>query len=351
MKSVFRWILITLLIAALLWLVPSEKVLADTIDIRHAGDPAEAEVTEETADALPGAAADGAPALPEAAGQGAVVPIPVDKEIMEPVEEKYYLSDTVYEDPSLSVVLTSGRRYDTDYVIARVRIADPSQLRSALHTKNGMHGTYGDRIAKKVHAVLAFNGDSFRTNKPNDTRKYVIRQGREVFIQKWGEKKNYFDILMIDDEANLHVLLEPTQPEVEAFVASHHIVNTFCFGPVLVLDGVRQEKPANSQRANGVGWGKKAQRVCLCQTGTLEYAVIVSAGEDCPGSKGMTMDQFLDVVMDDVNPTLAYNLDGGNSSWLVFHDSRQNLFGRGSSQGKREIPDMIYFASAWQEGE
>ena len=349
MKSVFRWILITLLIAALLWLVPSEKVVAETVNIFRNQQNQSEEAADGEAEALPALTEEETAAADAAAPSGGrIVPIPLDLRILPEVDERYYLSETEYEDPSLSVKLTSGRRYDTDYIIARVKIADPSQLRSALHSKDGKHGTYGDRLAKKVHAVLAFNGDSFRDNKPNDTRKYVIRQGQDVFLQKWGEKKNFFDILMIDDEANLHVLLQPTQPEVEAFVASHNIINSFCFGPVLVLDGVRQEKPENSQRANGVGWGKAAQRVCLCQTGTLEYAVVVSAGEDCPGNSGMTMDEFLDVVMDEVNPRIAYNLDGGNSTWLVFHDTRQNYFGRGPSQGKREIADIIYFASAWQ---
>lgn len=311
MSKALRYILAVLLIAALLWLVPSEKVVAE----------------EET---------------------GRVIEIPVEQEVMAPINEKYYTSDLSYEDPSLKIELSSGRAFDTDYMVARIKIANGSQIRSALQNKNGTDEAYADKIAKKVNAVLAINGDNFRTNKPRDTLKYIVRQKQNKLVQKW-RKENFFDILLIDDEGNLNVLKTPTQEEVEAFVAEHNVINTFCFGPALVVNGEVQPKP-DSLRANGVGWGENAQRMALCQTGDKEYMVVVTGGRDNPHCKGVTIDEFIQIILSEGQPETVYNLDGGNSAWLVFKGIKQNTFGRTGRQGYRAIPDIIYFASAWQEG-
>lgn len=269
--------------------------------------------------------------------------IPVDLEVMPEVNEDFYTSETHYEDPSLTVDIQSGRAFDTDYLVVRVRIADPSQLRSHVASKTA----YGDKMAQRVNAVLALTGDDFRDNKSSDTRKYVFRQGREVFIQNWKEQC-FYDILFIDSAGDFHVLKRPTRPEVDAYMAEHDIVNTFCFGPALWIDGVLQDAP-KGQRANGVGWGKKAQRLCFAQMGPLEYMIIVTGGPDNPHCKGLTGPEFLEVIASEGDPVTVYNLDGGNAAWVVFRGEKINRFGRGASQGKRAINDIIYFASAWQE--
>ncbi|MBR1586213.1 MAG: phosphodiester glycosidase family protein [Clostridia bacterium] len=330
--KIIRCLLAALLIIALLWLVPSEKVIAQ-----------EEVPAEEAAPSVQVTAA----AEPQAPA-GQIVPIPIKKEIMAPINEQYYTSDLSYADPSLKIEITPGRAYDTDYLVARIKIADPSQLRSALHSKNGTDEANADRIAKHVNALLAINGDSFRINKPKDTRKYIIRQGENKFIQTWSGAC-YFDILMIDDQANFHVLPTPTRQEVDEFVANHTVVNSFCFGPALVIDGQRQPQPADSLRANGVAWTRRAQRLALCQTGELEYMVVVTGGPDNPKCAGVTIEEFIDIIYAEGTPIVAYNMDGGNSAWLVFRGAKQNTFGRAANQGKRPIADIIYFASAWQD--
>ncbi len=303
-----RYLFIALLAAALIWLVPSEKVLAES--------PA-----------------------------GEIVPIPMDQATMAEVNQKYYLSDTLYEDPSLRVEISSGRAYDTDYLVVRVKIADPSQLRS--HVEKSSDGNYGDRIAARLNAVLALTGDTHRTNKDGIKGKFVIRQGKEIMVPNWRDE-GHFDILFIDTAGDLHVLKTPTREACADYVATHDIVNTFSFGPALILDGAVQPRPDNT-RANGVGWDKRAQRLCFCQTGHLEYMVVVTGGPDNPKCKGMTMDEFISVLQAEGSCMVAYNLDGGNSAWVVFRNEKINLFGRSLTAGKRRIEDMIYFASAWYE--
>ena len=290
-----RYLLIAIALVSLFWLVPSEHALSEIIEI------------------------------------------PRDLEVMPEVNEAFYKSETHYEDPSLTIDITSGRAYDTDYLILRVKIANATQLRSYVTKKEN----YGDVMAQRVHAVLALTGDDFRDNKSSHTRKYVYRQGKEVFIQNWKDAC-YYDILMIDGQGDFHILKQPTRKEVDEFMEQHDIVNTFCFGPGLWINGEQQE-PLTGSRANGIGWTKKAQRLCFCQSGPLEYIVFVTGGPDNPHCKGMTMPEFIEVIKSEIEPLHVYNLDGGNAAWVVFHGEKINRFNRGAPRenGRSTISSIL----------
>lgn len=274
-----------------------------------------------------------------------IVEIPLDLDIMPEINPEYYLSDTLYEDPSIRVEVKEGRAYETDYLTVRVKIANASQLRS--HVDRSSDGTYADRMAKAIHSVLAITGDDFRVNKRDSTRKYVIRQGKPVFVEKWRDQC-YYDILVIDDQGDFQILKRPTREEADAYAESHAVVNSFCFGPALVIDGELQPFP-EGKWANGVGWNKPAQRLCICQLGKLEYMIVVTGGPDNPNCTGVTGEQFVDIILQEDSPKVVYNLDGGTAAWVVFREEKINSFGRGPSQGKKQVGDIIYFASAWNE--
>lgn len=42
----------------------------------------------------------------------------------------------------------------------------------------------------------------------------------------------------------------------------------------------------------------------------------------------------------------AYNLDGGNSTTVIFHNQKINATGKARG---RELSDIIYFTTAWEE--
>ena len=275
-----------------------------------------------------------------------IIEIPMDLMLMPELNPAYYLSDSLYEDPSIRVEITEGRAFETDYLVVRVKIANATQLRS--YVDRSEDGTYADRMAKAIHSVLTITGDDFRVNK-RETRKYVIRQGKPVMVEKWRDQC-YYDILMIDENGDFQILKRPTREEADAFVESHTIVNSFCFGPALVVDGELQPYPEGVW-ANGVGWNKPAQRLCVCQLGPLEYMIVATGGPDNPNCKGVTGEQFVQIILEEDNPVVAYNLDGGTAAWVVFRDQKINTFNRNPSHGKKPIGDVIYFASAWQEEE
>ena len=133
-----------------------------------------------------------------------VAPLPVDLSGGRPYSKESCLSDTLYEDASLRVEITEDRVDTTRVVIARVRIADPSQLRTAMATRYGGTGTaLPDRLARRANAVLAINGDFFNFNSTG----YLVRQGK-LYRDKANES---FDMLIIDENADFHILIEGNQ--------------------------------------------------------------------------------------------------------------------------------------------
>jgi exopolysaccharide biosynthesis protein len=282
-----------------------------------------------------------APAPGLAREQG-IIPIPLDaKEIPQPWEEGY-LSGLEYEDPSLRVTIQTDRYLDTDIWIARVQIADPSQLRTAMAGRYGSQTiAYVSTMAKRVNAVLAINGDYFGYHNTGA----VVRQGH-TYRRRIDEAAKS-DILLIDTEGNFHTLLNADAETFDdiyetlggAWDEGGRIVNAFTFGPAFVVDG----KPAHETflRPDDDGDGL-AQRMVLAQDGPLSYVCICSEGPESDNSKGLTLTEIAEYVLT-LNCRTAYNLDGGGSASMVFNQEKINSL---STRKTRSVSDCIYFASA-----
>lgn len=294
MKNILRIALLALMLLALLVLVPSGAIVA------------QAEILELPLDATEGLAP----------------------------QESGYLSDWAYEDPSISVSIETGRYEETNYMVARVKLANATQLRTAMATNYYNPSTsLGSTIARRCKAVLAINGDFFSSRNGAGL---VTRQGKQYRLKCNGN----FDVLVIDDQGDLHILPAALNQDVEAFPGT--IVQGFTFGPGLIIDGVKQTDLAKHTFAGGQ---KAAQRMCLAQTGPLEYLCISTEGPEDKGSVGLTLDQFCDLVASFEGIVNAYNLDGGSSSTMVFRDQKINS---PNNPKRRPLCDIIYFASAYQ---
>ena len=124
------------------------------------------------------------------------------------------------------------------------------------------------------------------------------------------------------------------------------IVNGYTFGPGLVIDGVPQTGYVDNDNAAL----KSAQRMCLAQVGPLEYLCIVSEGPEDPGSVGLNLEQFTELVASFEGVQNAYNLDGGSSSTMVFKSETHNFdkINSPNNPKRRPLYDIIYFASAYK---
>jgi len=294
-------------------------------------------------------------------------PLPMDDLSYGPEpKDECYLSDNEYVDESISVKIYEGRYADTDYVYAHVKISHPSQLRTIpagvyKGVKNGSvqrskdynfkksSTTRGRFVASAANAVISINGDYFTKSEC----KVVLRMGTQYRNRADGLR----DLLIIDKQGNLSYLNAPSQEDYAAYYEANkdNLYQVFCFGPVLVENGV-SVLPMDYE--NGyIGAQKAAQRTALCQLGELEYMLVTSYGNQTDGNKGMTIPEFAKVCEmagRELNPEngclLAFNLDGGNSSTMNFKrldaaSGKLKYVKVNCPEIERFLSDIIYFAT------
>lgn len=257
--------------------------------------------------------------------------LPVDFTPGKPVNQANYISETEYRDPTLHVVIESGRKDNCDYWLARIKIGHASQLRTAAAaTFEVEYAVKGQYIAKRQNAVLAIDGDYFSYYPYG----IVMRQG-VLYRDKLRKER---DVLAVDEDGDFHIFLVPDKGEVPAVYKGKKLIDAFHFGPALVVDGEIGSLDASYWLAPE----SKRQRMCIAQTGPLEYMALCCAGPQ-RGSEGMDLLQFAQLAKE-LGAVTAYNLDGGDSTMLIFNNEKVN---DKENQNTRDISDIIYFASAW----
>ncbi len=271
----------------------------------------------------------GALAMP-ALAETAITPLPIDDTPGYTPDASCFLPDNAgYEDASLSIQIETTRAYDTTIMIARIKIADPSQLRTAMAARYGSTSAVaGSSIAKRYNAVLAINGDFFNFHNKG----YLVRQGK-LFRDRPDE---IYDTLIIDDKGDFHIITATTKEKLNAFEGV--MVNTFTFGPGLIVDGVKTETFSGGE----IVPDKKTQRMCIAQTGPLSYLCVATEGPENKNSVGLTLPEMTE-FMAGLNCQNAYNLDGGSSSTMVLNNKKINALDTGKV---RQVCDIVYFATA-----
>jgi exopolysaccharide biosynthesis protein len=243
--------------------------------------------------------------------------------------ETGYISAYEYQDDTLHVWIEDIERDDSVYHVAHVEIADASQLRTALSCKPGEKTkAAASVIGNAYHAVVGINGDGylFRTSG------YIVRQGQVLRKSTAVE----LDYLIIDTAGDFHALRKPTKKSLSAALKQYDVAQCFYFGPVLVLDGEAQ----TVYNQYGFAPQDRSPRTALGQVGELSYVLVVADGRQ-EQSRGVTHKQLAQ-FMADLGCQVAYNLDGGGSSTLLFHGGVYNSLSEGS---EREISDILYFAT------
>ena len=280
------------------------------------------------------------------AAEDVLTPLPMDLSPGYAAAEEHYTADG-YEDATLSVRMEKIETENAVYCVARVKIADPSQLRTYCLGKGGNMRV--SKQAEKMNAVVAVGGEYFGSQEGG----YIVRMGA---VQQ-GRKRPYNsrDLLCIDERGDFHIILRKTDParsgpgtpynnafteQLKALTETHTLVNVFDFGPALVVDGEIQPIPANDHcnmhRAN--------PRCAIGQTGPLEYLLVVvdtvthHVRNNREGVVGEELAQF----MLEQGCLQAYNLDGGNSAMMVFHGA---AFSDKTVQEERIVSDIIYIST------
>lgn len=286
-------------------------------------------------------------ALPAAAE---IRPLGLD-EAANPVDERYYTSATHYEDPSLTVdVYLDGRIHETNYAYAVIKIADASQLRTAMAYKyNSNYTTPGTVMAEANNAVFAINGDYYNFYDYG----YLVRQGKV-----YRERPNkYWDVLLIDQNGDFHIITEPGRNKLAAWQEEHPeltVINSFNFGPAMVQGGEWRMDYREALNFFQVAGAKQYARMAVCQLAPLTYLFVACESVLDENSSGLTMAEFADCLREiddkltDYDIVTAYNMDGGGSATMVFHNEKINS---PTNPKIRSLSDIIYFVSAWNNEE
>ena len=283
-----------------------------------------------------------------------IKPIPLDmlEHGTPPKAECWIVPGKEYEDESIHVVLDERRNYkskssDGNITIrwAVIEIKDPSQLRTALSYdsfENKDLATAPEMVAY-LNPVVSFNDDYV---KMNNYKGYVMRQGvlYSDNLDEWSDELKQ-DVLIIDDQGDFSVVQKATSADVQARIAELEVegrqaINTFTFGPTLVLNGEAQEIKGKDSTHTVI---TATARTAFCQLDTLKYAVFAA---DCPQTGyGINCQELANFIVKTFPECkVAYNLDGGGSSRLFMGQKKVN-----KAMGRREIYGMIYFASAVSE--
>lgn len=252
-----------------------------------------------------------------------------------PSELNYFADGSGYRDESVEVRIERVRAYETEITIARVRIADPSQIRTAMAGRYGSTAAVRpDKLAQRANAVLSCNGDYFCYN----TAGYLVRQG---VIYRENAKRTY-DMLIIDENGDFEIIIDPTKTKIREYLANGGtIVNSFNFGPALVKD----YDIITTTKRQDCGVNKKTQRMGVGQTGPLEYVLVATEGPENPGSEGLTIPEFAR-FMYMLGAVQAYNMDGGSSTAMMLGGEKINA---PENKKVRTVCDILYFATLVKE--
>lgn len=239
------------------------------------------------------------------------------------------ITDSSYQDDNFKITIETVREYDTTYYIADIQVTDASYLKTAL-----ADNTYGRNIkettsvmAEANNAILAINGDYYGFRNSG----YVLRNG--VLYRDTTDGSSDSEDLVIDDAGNFSIINEN---DVSAQSLADDAWQILSFGPALVENGeivvdasseVSQSKSSNPRTAIG-------------QVSSLHYIIIVSDGRT-DESIGLSLLELAQAFADR-GCTVAYNLDGGGSSTMVFNGEVINNPTDGRSIQEREVSDIVY---------
>ena len=270
------------------------------------------------------------------------IPLPIDFSGGTVPAEEFYIGETAYEDPTISVHIKFRddlADYMTEYKgkkqagvwVVDIRIGDASQLRTlAAVSFNKSAVKKVAEMASWVNPVIAFNGD-FAARR---TEGLIIRQG-ETFKNKL---KGALDVLAIDEDGDFHVFAKPKKNEIGDSIDGKKIINAFYFGPILVDNG---EVPGKFTTFQYLHENDYYARLAICQVGPLHYKMLITTMQDV--TVGMRLKDFARLCKDE-GAIYAFNLDGGYSATMLF---RGVLVNDVKSADPREVPDIVYFASSW----
>ena len=238
-------------------------------------------------------------------------------------------TDTEYHDDQIDIVLTTMRVENTTVYVADVQIADISLLKTAL-----AGNTYARNLtettsvqAANAGAILAINGDYYGAQE----RGYVLRNG----VLYRASAQSGTDALVIGADGNFRIITEgETSADTLVREGAWQVLTS---GPALINGG-----QVTVSSSDEVGRAMTSNpRTAIGQISEGHYLLVVSDGRT-KESTGLSLRQLAE-LMQSLGAQIAYNLDGGGSSTMVFQGRVvNNPTTNGRSIRERSVSDIVY---------
>ena len=234
---------------------------------------------------------------------------------------KVITTANTYKSANVNVTLSKVQKNGVTYYVQDIYIRNIENLRTAF-----AHNSYGRSItawvldmAKENNAIAAINGDYYGIGSSS----VVIRNGVLYNSRPAGD----ICVLFYDGAMKIYVAADFDAQKVMAAGA----YQAWSFGPSLLSASGSAITNFNS-RIGGIN-----PRTAIGYYEPGHYAFVVVDGRQAGYSDGMTLAQ-LSALFEQLGCRVAYNLDGGQTSSMIFGDKLANQ----PTQGGRLTSDIIY---------
>lgn len=243
-----------------------------------------------------------------------------------------------YSDPTILVLVWRERINNRSATIAEIKVADGSQLRRKLaaDTYGSSVQAYASKLAADANAVVAMNADF-----------YGFRQiGVTVFQrQLFRFSPDKLDNCFINSKGDMLFVKAGgigSEAEMWNYMLNNDVLFSLSFGPILVDNGVLQHCDSYPIGEMNLEYS----RAGLGMVDELHYLYMTV--NHCNGQNPRcNVNEFAE-LMYQKGCYKAYNLDGGQTSEIVFHGQPINYI---DFNAERTVTDIIYFATALPESE
>ena len=238
--------------------------------------------------------------------------------------EETVKSSTSYTSPNISVQITTVRDEEhglgrfTAY-IADIHVASVHNLQAGF--PNGYRTAGVEVIAQTNHAVLAVNGDYYL----NIHDGLIVRNG--ALLQ---DTESTRDLCVLYEDGSMKTYA-PGEISPEELLGRNPY-QVWSFGPELLDEnGAPKEEFNTSSRIV-----RDNPRTAIGYYEPGHYCLVVVDGRAMGNSSGASLEELAS-LMADLGCSVAYNLDGGGSSTMVYNNRVFNL----PSGGGRGVSDVV----------
>lgn len=266
----------------------------------------------------------------------------LDTLVIERVEQKVDITDSGIDISSIEKTVTNNSYSDENIEInikeynynnTVVYVADVV-LKSNDYLKTGFaKSSYGKNvtdytssIANSLNAILAINGDYYGVQEKG----YVLKNG--VVYRDTADSSNQ-DLVIYKD--GTWKIINESQVGLNELVQDG-AYNILAFGPALVVNG-----KINVSENTEVGKAMASNpRTAIGKVSDNHYVFVVSDGRT-NASVGLSLYELAE-FMQDLGCDIAYNLDGGGSSTMVFNGKVINNPTTNGRISERKVSDIVY---------